>query len=146
MLQKVFHVKGSKPDIVIYDNNCTLYKYLVQQNIWLFDTIGFPVDVFHWKCKHTKDGVKCSYHCNPTLFPELLGTDRKAWFFNSSIAEQTNVWLGGYHAILREMGSDKYDYFLDEMVMRKNRLTKAKLEADGMLPDYVPNLSYNVAT
>ncbi|KAJ7353282.1 hypothetical protein DFH08DRAFT_987489 [Mycena albidolilacea] len=28
MLQKVFHVEGSKPDIVIYDNNCTLYKYL----------------------------------------------------------------------------------------------------------------------
>ncbi|KAJ7165520.1 hypothetical protein C8R43DRAFT_1122234 [Mycena crocata] len=144
MLQKVFHVPGSMPDIVIYDNNCTLYKYLVRQNIRLYDTVGFPVDVFHWKCKHAKDGIECSYHCNPTLFPELLGTDGKAWFFNSSIAEQTNVWLGGYHSILREMGSDKYDFFLDEMVMRKNRLTKTELEGAGALPDYVPNLKYNV--
>jgi hypothetical protein len=78
------------------------------------------------------------------LFPELHGTDGKAWFFNSSIAEQTNVWLGGYHSILREMGSDKYDFFLDEMVMRKNRLTKAKLEAAGALPDHVPGLTYYV--
>ncbi|KAJ6592961.1 hypothetical protein B0H19DRAFT_1279753 [Mycena capillaripes] len=144
MLQKVFHVDGSMPDIVIYDNNCALYKYLVHQNIQLFDTVGFPVDVFHWKCKHAKDGIECSYHCNPTLFPELLRTDGKAWFFNSSIAEQTNVWLGGYHSMLWEMGSDKYDYFLDEMVMRKNKLTKAKLKGEDALPDYVPNITYNV--
>ncbi|KAF7378197.1 hypothetical protein MSAN_00244300 [Mycena sanguinolenta] len=142
MLQKVFHVDGSMPDIVIYDNNCTLYKYLVRNNIPLYESIGFPVDVFHWTCKHAKESIECSYHCNPTLFPELLGTDGKAWFFNSSIAEQTNVWLGGYHSILREMGSDRYDFFLDEMVMRKNRLTKTKLEAAGALPDYVPNLTY----
>jgi hypothetical protein len=38
------------------------------------------------------------------------------------------------------MGADKYDFFLDEMIMRKNRLTKAKLEADGAVPDYIPKL------
>ncbi|KAJ6562697.1 hypothetical protein DFH09DRAFT_1478636 [Mycena vulgaris] len=140
MIQKVFHVDGSMPDIVIYDNNCTVYKYLVHQYIELYKTVGFPVDVFHWTCKHAKEGIECSYHCNPTQFSELLGEDGKAWFFNSSIAEQTNVWLGGYHSILREMGSDKYDFFLDEMIMRKNRLTKAKLEAAGNVPGYVPGL------
>ncbi|KAF7372143.1 hypothetical protein MVEN_00073200 [Mycena venus] len=140
MLQKVFHVDSSMPDIVIYDNNCTVYKYLVHNNIELYKTVGFPVDVFHWTCKHAKQGVECSYHCNPTQFPELLGEDGKAWFFNSSVAEQTNVWLGGYHSILREMGVDKYDFFLDEMIMRKNRLTKAKLQAEGTVPDYVPGL------
>lgn len=128
------------PDIVIYDNNCTVYKYLVNQNIELYKTVGFPVDVFHWTCKHAKQGIECSYHCNPTQFPELLREDGKAWFFNSSVAEQTNVWLGGYHSILREMGADKYDFFLDEMIMRKNRLTRAKLEADGAVPDYIPKL------
>lgn len=141
MLQKVFHVDGSMPEIVIYDNNCQLYQYLENNNILLYKTVGFPVDVFHWECKHAKSGIACSYHCNPTQFPELLGEDGKAWFFNSSVAEQTNVWLGGYHSILREMGADKYDFFLDEMIMRKNRLTKAKLEAAGVLPDYIPNLT-----
>jgi pyruvate dehydrogenase complex dehydrogenase (E1) component len=141
MLQKVFHVEGSMPEIVIYDNNCQLYQYLENNEILLYKTVGFPVDVFHWECKHAKSGIACSYHCNPMQFPELTGEDGKAWFFNSSVAEQTNVWLGGYHSILREMGADKYDFFLDEMIMRKNRLTKAKLEAAGVLPDYIPNLT-----
>lgn len=39
---------------------------------------------------------------------------------NSSIVEQTNVWLGGYHAIVREMLPVKYNFFLDEMVMHRN--------------------------
>ena len=50
----------------------------------------------------------------------------------TSILQQTNVWLGGYHSMCREMRVDKYNYFLDEMIMRKNRLMKAKLAKDGM--------------
>ncbi|KAF7308041.1 hypothetical protein MKEN_01166400 [Mycena kentingensis (nom. inval.)] len=138
MLKKVFHPQGSMPDIVIYDNNCTLYKHLAAKNDDLILTVGFPVDVFHWECKHKKDGIECSYHCSPLFFPELKGADGKAWFFNSSIAEQTNVWLGGYHSILREMGCVKFNFFLDEMILRKNKLTVAKLEADGACPGLRP--------
>ncbi|KAF8227727.1 hypothetical protein L208DRAFT_1295221 [Tricholoma matsutake] len=58
-----------------------------------------PVDVFHWKCKHKKSDVECLVHCNPYTFKELLG-EEKTWYFTSSIAEQTNIWLGGYHSIL----------------------------------------------
>ncbi|KAF8225188.1 hypothetical protein L208DRAFT_1020343, partial [Tricholoma matsutake] len=56
------------------------------------------------------------------------------WYFNSLIAEQTNVWLGGYHSICREMVVDNYHFFLDEMVMRRNRMTKMKLEKEGKQP------------
>ncbi|KAF7324005.1 hypothetical protein MKEN_00622500 [Mycena kentingensis (nom. inval.)] len=138
LIKKTFREPGSMPEIIFYDNNCTLYQHLAATNDPLLKTVGLPVDVFHWTCKHNKQGTACSYHCNPSRFPELLGEDGKAWFFNSSVAEQTNVWLGGFHAILREMGNIKFNYFLDEMIMRKNRLTIAKLEADGACPGIRP--------
>lgn len=100
MIRKVFWVKGSMPDIIFYDNNCTMYKHLRSQRDDLLESVGLPVDVFHWTCKHKKSDVECAIHCNPYRFNELLGEEGKAWFFNSSVAEQTNVWLGGYHSIL----------------------------------------------
>jgi hypothetical protein len=47
--------------------------------------------------------------------------------------------LGGYHAILREMGVVKFNFFLDEMIMRRNRIVRAKLEKDGMIPHNMTN-------
>ncbi len=64
----------------------------------------------------------------------------KQWYFNSSIAEQTNVWLGGYHAICREMLVDKYNFFLDEMILRRNIMTKDKLTKEGSIPGNWPTL------
>jgi hypothetical protein len=72
---------------------------------------------------------------NPHAYPELLRDDG-GWYFNSSIAEQTNVWLGGYHSMCREMQVDKYNYFLNEMIMRKNHMTKVKLAKNKMNPRY----------
>ena len=83
--------------------------------------MGLPVDVFHWKTKHKQSNDACAVHCNPYSYPDLRKDDDGGWFFNSSIAEQTNVWLGGYHAILREMHAVLYDFFLDEIVMEKTR-------------------------
>jgi len=60
-------------------------------------------------------------------------------FFNSSIAEQTNVWLGGYHSICREMLVDKYNFFLDEMILRRNRMTREKLMKEGAMPSTWPS-------
>jgi hypothetical protein len=59
-----------------------------------------------------------------------MGTDGK-WFFNTSIAEQTNIWLGAYHSMCREMLPAKYNFFLDEMVRLRNEVTIAKLSVDG---------------
>jgi hypothetical protein len=36
------------------------------------------------------------------------------------IAEQTNVWLGGFHSICREMQGIMYDFFVDQMILMQN--------------------------
>ena len=69
------------------------------QNDPYFKDIGLTVDVFHFKSKHAETDIFCQTNCNPIAYPELLSDDGEGWYFNSSIAEQTNVWLGGYHAI-----------------------------------------------
>ena len=135
MLKKKFPVEGSEPRLAFFDNACGLFKHCASTpGETLHQKIGLPVDVFHWKCKHKKTDEECSYHCNPYAFPELL-CDDLTWYFNSSCAEQTNVWFGGYHAIVREMGSVKYEFFLDEMIKQRNRVTIAKLEEDDCEPD-----------
>ena len=82
------------PDYVVFDNNCSLSKHV--QGHPMFQDVGLPVDVFHFKSKHSTEDVWCQTHCNPAAFPDLIGADKKSWFFNTSIAEQTNVWFGGY--------------------------------------------------
>ncbi|KAG8916564.1 hypothetical protein FRC01_002991 [Tulasnella sp. 417] len=131
-IKRLFFVPESKPEYIFYDNNCNLAKHVKHDPWW--DDIGLPVDVFHFKCKHKESDLFCQSYCNPALFPELMDGDE--WRFNSSIAEQTNVWFGGYHSICREMQVDRFNFFLDEMIMRKNRLLIAKLKADGAQPSY----------
>ncbi|KAH8797228.1 hypothetical protein DL96DRAFT_1825368 [Flagelloscypha sp. PMI_526] len=118
------------PDVIFYDNNCRLYRHLRHNNDDLIHRVCLPVDVFHWMCKHKKTDIECSEHCNPWKFSELRGEAGIGWYFNSSAAEQTNVWLGGYHSILREMRADRYDFVLDELIYRRNRIALAKLEED----------------
>jgi len=95
-----------------------------------------PVDVFHFKCKHKETDHHCAKHCNPASFPELMDGDK--WRFNSSICEQCNVWLGGYQAILRDMESTRYNFYLDEMIKRKNRYTIKQLDINGHRPWDIP--------
>ncbi|OJT05657.1 hypothetical protein TRAPUB_3516 [Trametes pubescens] len=142
MLKAKHSAPSSTPRFVHYDNNCTLFKHCAAKPGEDFhERVGHPVDVFHWTCKHKKSDVECSYHCNPHMFPELIA-EGGGRYFNSSWAEQTNVWFGGYHAIIREMGSVKYNFFLDEMILQKNKLTRAKLEADGCIPAYRTDLRF----
>lgn len=142
MIKKKHLVPSSMLRYVWYDNNCGLFKYCAARaGEHLHLDVGLPVDVFHWKCKHKKTNIKRSFHCNQHLFQELLKDDN-TWFFNSSRAEQTNVWFGGYHAIVREMGVVKYEFFLDEMILQKNKLTRAKLEAEGCIPGYRRELRF----
>lgn len=126
---------GMKPNHSLFDNNCNFA--LVVKGDPFFDDIGLVVDVFHFTCKHSVKDNFCQQYCNPAGYPELHDIDeegKKTWYFNSSIAEQTNVWLAGYSAICREMIAHKFDFFLDEMVMRKNLSTERKLERQGRNP------------
>ncbi|KAJ3871030.1 hypothetical protein F5051DRAFT_341442 [Lentinula edodes] len=118
------------PEVIFYDNNCRLYRYLKAHNNPIAEESGLPVDVFHWKSKHKRTDVECAVHCNPYRFPELREDAEDVegkWSFNSSVAEQNNVWLGGFLSIVREMGSVKYNFFLDEMIQLKNEMTLSKL-------------------
>jgi hypothetical protein len=99
--------------------------------------MGMCVDVWHFLNKHAVSHRFCQEHCNPADFPELMGPDGK-WFFNTSIAEQTNVWLGGYHSMCREMLPVKYNFFLDEMIRLRNEIVVAKLKAEGVDPRRAP--------
>ena len=91
-----------------------------------FDSCALPVDVFHFKCKHKESDFFCNEKCNPYIWKELHVGD-STWRFNSSAAEQANAWLGGYQSIVREMEADRYDFFLDEMIKRRNHNIVAEL-------------------
>jgi hypothetical protein len=79
------------------------------------------VGVFHHKLKHKETDLWCQTRCNPAACSEMmyhnLKTGKDEWYFNTSIAEQTNVWLGGFHSICQEMHGITYDFFLDQMIL-----------------------------
>jgi len=124
-----FSVSSQKPNHLFFDNNCSLSKHIKGDPF--FKDIRLTVDVFHFNCKHSAKDLWCQSNCNPVNYPELLGENGKAWYFNSSIAEQTNVWLGGFHSILREMQVDRYNIFLDTMILLRNTMTHNKLQNNG---------------
>jgi len=133
MIKCTFH-QDLKPDHIFFDNNCTLASMVRDNKDPFFDDIGLTVNVFHFKSKHSETDLFCQQNCNPAAHPELISDNDKGWYFNSSIAEQTNVWLGGYHAICWEMLIDKYTFFLDEMILRRNQMTQEKLANEGQSP------------
>lgn len=101
-----------------------------------FQHTAMPVDVFHFNCKHKDTDGYCQQHCNPASFPELVVNGR--WRVNMSICEQTNNWLGGYQSILRDMEMARYNFYLDEMIKRRNRYTADELHRKGHSPWLVP--------
>ncbi|KAG1765463.1 hypothetical protein EV702DRAFT_981518 [Suillus placidus] len=78
-----------KPQHMIYDSNCNAMHCMKG---WAC------VDTFHHKTKHKASNVFCHEHCDMKAYPKLLDDDGK-YYFNSSIAEQINVWFGGFHNI-----------------------------------------------
>ncbi|KAJ7492057.1 hypothetical protein FB451DRAFT_1021989, partial [Mycena latifolia] len=124
---------ASLPSYIFYDNNCQFLKHLRHCDDHYFDNVGLPVDVFHFKCKHTDHDVFCQINCNPARFRELIGPDGK-WIFNSSAAEQANVWFGKFQNVVQEMPVIRYNFFLDEMIALRNRQITAELGAQGNLP------------
>ena len=106
-----------------------MYSHSIASGDTLHEHVELPVGVFHWKTKHKQSNDACAIYCNPYSYPDLCKEDDSGWVFNSSIAEQTSVWLEGYHTILQEMHVVLYDFFLDEIIMEKNMITVAKLRS-----------------
>lgn len=94
-VKKAFSVPGAhKPEHLIYNSNCDTKQQALAQNDPYFKDMGMCVDIWHFLNRHKITHSFCQQHCNSADYPELLASDSK-WYFNTSIAEQTNVWLGG---------------------------------------------------
>jgi hypothetical protein len=134
MVKNAFSVPGAqKPEHLIYDSNCDAKQQAKASNDPYFEDMGMCVDVWHFLNKHKVTHTFCQENCNPAMYPELQD-EKGEWFFNTSIAEQTNAWLGGYHSICREMLPAKYNFFLDEMIRLRNRELLKRLAASGHHP------------
>jgi hypothetical protein len=125
---------------MIYDLNCNALREVRKRCMPFFQDMGICVDAFHHKTKHKTSDQLCQEECNMKNYLELLDENGR-YYFNSLIAEQTNVWFGGFHNICREMTSIKYDFFLDEMILRRNRYTVLMLHRHGKNPHH-PRLYY----
>ncbi|KAI0054519.1 hypothetical protein BV25DRAFT_1922614 [Artomyces pyxidatus] len=136
-LRALFPTTSSLPDVIFYDNNCQLKRHILRSDPNNhFNRCALPVDVFHMKSKHKESDDFCGQNCNPAMFPDLMVAGR--WRFNSSAAEMTNAWFGGFQSIVREMRKDRYDFFLDEMIKQRNRITTNELRLRQKCPYQIP--------
>ncbi|KAJ7918548.1 hypothetical protein B0H13DRAFT_1607201, partial [Mycena leptocephala] len=124
---------GSLPSYIFYENNCQFLKHLRSSGDTYFDDVGLPVDVFHFKCKHTICDGFCQVNCNPARFLELIGGNGK-WVFNSSAAEQANVWFGKFQNTVQEMPVLRFNFFLDKMISIHNDRIVEGLTKAGLKP------------
>nr|GAT48907.1 predicted protein [Mycena chlorophos] len=120
--KRLFPTRKSLPQVMWHDNNCRIVKKLRKEGDRYFSACTLPVDVFHFKCKHKESDGNCGLFCNPYIYEALRASDGK-WRFNSSATEQTNAWFGGFQAIVQEMAVERYDFFLDEIIRRRNAYT-----------------------
>ena len=79
----MFWAPGSTPDYFIYENCCSIYNHLQSTNDPLLKVVRFPVNAFHFDCRHKTTDVVCQKHCNPYNFPKLTDANG-TWYFNSS--------------------------------------------------------------
>ncbi|KAJ7190873.1 hypothetical protein GGX14DRAFT_579467 [Mycena pura] len=138
---KLFPTKRALPQVLWHDNNCRIVAMLRNdpdpELAHYFDSCALPVDIFHFKCKHKDRDEDCGRNCNAYIWPELRTADGQ-WRFNSSAAEQANAWLGGFQSMVREMAAERYDFFLDEMIRRRNISIIKVLERRGQAPHSIP--------
>ncbi|KAG6824098.1 hypothetical protein H0H92_008013 [Tricholoma furcatifolium] len=125
------------PDVIFFDNNCHLQEHLQAQGDAFFKQCILAVDVFHFENKHSQKHEFCEKHCNPASWSELYKKSGE-WVFNSSAAEQTNAWIGGYLPITRDMLAHRFEFFIDEMIKRRNETVITRLESQGRAPYLVP--------
>lgn len=135
-LHALYPTKASVPQVLFYDNACSLKKHLLSVGDDHFDQCTMPVDPFHAKTKHRDDDDFCNQICNAARFPDLLVNGK--WCFNSSAAEMTNAWFRGFQSIVREMRAAYYDFFLDEMIKIRNHTIIHDQQVANKHPHEIP--------
>lgn len=123
----------------VFDTNCKLFEHLKSTQDDHFKDTGFPVDVFHFRTKHKTTDTHCQLYCNPAAFPELIDEENGKWKINTSVCEQTNSWIGGYQAIVRDMEATRFNFYLDEVIKRRNRYIVQELYRKGHYPWNIPS-------
>lgn len=107
------------PQVCFYDSACKLVDHIYhggEDKTPFLETV-FPVDPFHFR-GHKDTDEFCQHYTDPKLFPDLR--DEGGWVFNSSAAEMTNVWYGGFASIARNMHAVRFNFFMEQMVKRRN--------------------------
>jgi len=134
MVKNTFSVPGAqKPEHLIYNSNCDTKQQVMSSRDPYFADMGMCVDVWHFLNKHKVTHAFCQKHCNSAMYPKLQ--DKKGdWYFNTSVAEQTNAWLGSYHSMCHEMLPAKFNFFLDKMIRLWNVEMLKRLAASGQCP------------
>ncbi|KAF4614627.1 hypothetical protein D9613_003186 [Agrocybe pediades] len=135
-MKATFPTPQSVPQLIAFDNGCQLHQHQDAIGDPHFKDTAVVVDVFHFKSKHKETDKYCAIHCNPAAFDEMMDGDK--WRFNTSACEQCNSWLSGYQAVLRDMEMTRFNFYLDEMIKRRNRYTIQQLEGKGYKPWEVP--------
>ncbi|KAI0310443.1 hypothetical protein OF83DRAFT_1228775 [Amylostereum chailletii] len=136
-LRYLFPTPYSLPHILFYNNACKLLKRIREaQEEAYFSHCKMPVDVFHMRTKHKDSDAFCGEHCNPITIPGLVKDGK--WRFNSSAAEMTNAWFGGFQSNVREMRPERFDFFLDEMIKQRNRMIVLDLQKRSLRPYSIP--------
>lgn len=67
----------------------------------MLERIALVVDGFHFT-GHKNSHEDCQESCSPYKYPVLKSADG-SWLFNSSAAEQANVWYGKFQNKVKEM-------------------------------------------
>lgn len=107
------------PEVIFYDNACKLLAHIFQSPEDRERFVGsiVAVDAFHFR-SHASSDCFCREWTDPHIYPELKMNNK--WVYNSSAAEITNIWYGGFASICRAMHSIQFQYFLNEMVRLRN--------------------------
>ncbi|KAF8585415.1 hypothetical protein K439DRAFT_1646619 [Ramaria rubella] len=116
-----FPTPESMPECFFYDTNCRLLKHCQNIGCARFNETVVVVDVFHFERKHKQSDGFCQENCNPALFPELYANGKC-----------------GFLAMVREMPMVHFNFFLDEMIKKRNCWTIKELERKGHEPWNIP--------
>ena len=149
MIKRTYSMHGTMSDHIFFDNNCQLAKII--KNDSDFANVGLSVDIFHFKSKHKLTDTFCQENCIPASFPELKGLGDKAWYFNSSIAKQKNMWLGDWlnqskwysthHKIIIFSRRDGWNFLRQGNVLRIWRVTWTYRVSQGLNVTFVTHHS-----
>lgn len=119
--------EGARPKIMVYDQNCGLWQYMLANDKAWESTI-FIVDWFHF-LKHSSADEWCIHNCSPGetsrhahLLYKRSEDGTLVFIWNSSMAEVTNSWLTGFSKLLKVSHMSWHDTILNNACLAHNEI------------------------